>query len=188
MATTSNLDGAKLNQRVVSGKRPDKSPATGAIEFQNTAGDLGGNTAAPTVVAIHLSDGTRLSIDAIANGQVFKRVGGLVTGLTLGSAAVVDTTAFDAAGLAASLSTAAQAFAIQRANHTGTQAAGTITGLAAVATSGAYADLTGKPTLGTAAAQSGLSVTITTAKLTALGANGSMTFTNGVLTAQTAAT
>jgi hypothetical protein len=34
----------------------------------------------------------------------------------------------------------------------------------------------------------GLSVTITTAKLTALGANGSMTFVNGILTAQTAAT
>jgi hypothetical protein len=34
----------------------------------------------------------------------------------------------------------------------------------------------------------GLSVTITTAKLTTLGANGSMTFTNGILTAQTAAT
>lgn len=35
---------------------------------------------------------------------------------------------------------------------------------------------------------SGLSVVITTAKLTGGGANGSMTFTNGVLTAQTAAT
>ncbi len=35
---------------------------------------------------------------------------------------------------------------------------------------------------------SGLSVTITTAKLTGLGANGSMTFTNGVLTSQVAAT
>jgi len=35
---------------------------------------------------------------------------------------------------------------------------------------------------------SGLSVTITTAKLTTLGANGSMTFTNGILTAQTQAT
>lgn len=34
----------------------------------------------------------------------------------------------------------------------------------------------------------GLSVVIATAKLTGLGANGSMTFTNGVLTAQTAAT
>ena len=38
-----------------------------------------------------------------------------------------------------------QAYAIQRANHTGTQAVGTITGLAAVATSGAYADLSGSP-------------------------------------------
>jgi hypothetical protein len=34
----------------------------------------------------------------------------------------------------------------------------------------------------------GISVTITTAKLTALGADGSMTFTNGLLTAQTQAT
>jgi hypothetical protein len=41
---------------------------------------------------------------------------------------------------------------LARANHTGTQTAGTITGLAAVATSGAYTDLTGTPTLGTAAA------------------------------------
>jgi hypothetical protein len=36
---------------------------------------------------------------------------------------------------------AVQAFAIQRANHTGTQAASTITGLAAVATSGSKADV-----------------------------------------------
>jgi hypothetical protein len=35
---------------------------------------------------------------------------------------------------------------------------------------------------------SGLSVTITTAKLTLAGANGSMTFVNGILTAQTQAT
>lgn len=37
-------------------------------------------------------------------------------------------------------------------------------------------------------ASAGLSVTITTAKLTTLGSNGSMTFTGGILTAQTAAT
>lgn len=36
-----------------------------------------------------------------------------------------------------------------RANHTGTQAATTITGLHAVATSGAYGDLSGKPTIPT---------------------------------------
>jgi hypothetical protein len=40
---------------------------------------------------------------------------------------------------------AVQAHAIQRANHTGTQAVGTITGLATVATTGAYADLSGSP-------------------------------------------
>lgn len=57
-----------------------------------------------------------------------------------------------------------------RANHTGTQDVGTITGL------------------GTAATESGLSVTITTAKLTSGGTDGSMTFTNGVLTSQTPAT
>ena len=57
-----------------------------------------------------------------------------------------------------------------RANHTGTQLLATISDA------------------GTAAARSGLSVTITTAKLTSGGANGSMTFTNGVLTSQTAAT
>jgi hypothetical protein len=34
-----------------------------------------------------------------------------------------------------------------RSTHTGTQAAGTITGLAAVATSGAYGDLSGQPTI-----------------------------------------
>ncbi len=40
----------------------------------------------------------------------------------------------------------------------------------------------------TAAITIGLNITITTAKLTAGGTNGSMTFTNGVLTAQVAAT
>ena len=46
-----------------------------------------------------------------------------------------------------------------------------------------------KPTLGTMAAQNvGITRTITTAKLTTGGTNGSMTFTNGILTASTQAT
>lgn len=57
-----------------------------------------------------------------------------------------------------------------RANHTGTQLLATISDA------------------GTAASQSGLSVTITTAPVTGGGAAGSMTFTNGVLTAQVPAT
>lgn len=79
---------------------------------------------------------------------------------TFGTASAQDTSAFDASGSA----TAAQAFAIQRANQTGSQVASTISDFAAVAiaavtwstltgkptfatvaTSGAYADLTGKP-------------------------------------------
>lgn len=142
MASQSNLDRARLSNRVVAGKRPDKAPGIGAIEFGNPAGDLAGTQADPFVVAVHLSDGTRLAIDGVNDGDVLARVGAFLTGKAL----------------------------------------------AAVATSGAYGDLSGTPTLGTAAGESGLSVTIATAKLTALGADGSMTFTNGVLTAQTAAT
>jgi lysophospholipase L1-like esterase len=59
------------------------------------------------------------------------------TALGLGTAATSATSAFDAAGAA----TAAQAAAVQRANHTGTQAVATITGLATVATSGSASDL-----------------------------------------------
>ena len=66
--------------------------------------------------------------------------------------AAADTAVASAAAAdATSKAAAAQAAAVQRANHTGTQPASTITGLAAVATSNAYADLSGKPALGTAA-------------------------------------
>ena len=53
---------------------------------------------------------------------------------------------------------------------------GTVSAVSAIP----YSDISGTPT--------GLSVTITTAKLTTGGANGSMTFTNGILTSQTQAT
>jgi hypothetical protein len=53
---------------------------------------------------------------------------------------------------------ATDAFLLARANHTGTQAASTITGLATVATTGVYNDLTGKPTLGALAAKNTISV------------------------------
>jgi hypothetical protein len=86
----------------------------------------------------------------------------------LGTAAFQNSTVFDPAGSAAS----AQAFSIQRSNQTGTQLAATISdfssaalsavtwstltgkpSFATVATSGAYSDLSGLPTLGTASAQ-----------------------------------
>ena len=48
--------------------------------------------------------------------------------------------------------------------------------------------ITGTTVSGTIVPTGGLSVTITTAKLTTSGTNGSMTFTNGILTASTQAT
>lgn len=61
----------------------------------------------------------------------------------LGTAAAQNSSAFDASGAAAT----SQAYAIQRSNHTGTQSVGTITGLATVATSGQYSDLSGSPSI-----------------------------------------
>jgi hypothetical protein len=56
------------------------------------------------------------------------------------------------AGIAtAATANSSDATLLNRANHTGTQAAGTISGLATVATSGAYADLSGRPSLATVA-------------------------------------
>lgn len=70
---------------------------------------------------------------------------------------------------------------------TGTTTLGTLngylkgtTGVVSASSTIPYTDITGTPT--------GVSATITTAKLTPAGANGSMTFTNGILTAQTQAT
>lgn len=79
----------------------------------------------------------------------------------LGTAATQDVSAFDVAGAASAAQSAAisaaaldasskansaQAYAVQRKNHTGTQPASTITGLAAVATSGSFNDLSNAPT------------------------------------------
>lgn len=96
--------------------------------------------------------------------QYIRGDGSLVTIPTLGTAAAQNSSAFDASGAAST----AQAFSIQRANHTGTQTASTISDFstaaisavtwstltgkptfANVATSGAYTDLSGLPTLGT---------------------------------------
>jgi len=52
-----------------------------------------------------------------------------------------------------------------------------------------YSNVLALPTFGTIVTQNlGLTATITTAKLTTTGVNGSMTFVNGILTAQTQAT
>ena len=92
-----------------------------------------------------------------------------VTAATYGSASSVPVIAINAQGQATSVTNTPIAIPYTA-----------VSGLATVAHTGAYSDLSGTPT--------GLSVTITTAKLTTLGTNGSMTFTNGILTSQTQAT
>jgi len=64
---------------------------------------------------------------------------------------------------------------LARANHSGTQAASTITGLATVATTGAYADLSGRPTLGTLAVLDA----VTISNITATGTANNTTFLRG---------
>jgi hypothetical protein len=75
----------------------------------------------------------------------------LADGTNAGLMASADKTKLD--GVAASATAnSSDATLLDRSNHTGTQAAGTVTGLADVATSGAYGDLSDTPILGTAAA------------------------------------
>lgn len=112
-------------------------------------------------------DGTLATFPSVPAAQVnsdWNSVAGVSQILNkpvLGTAAAQNTSAFDAAGSASS----AQAYAIQRANHTGTQLANTISdfstaaiasvtwstltgkpSFSTVATSGAYSDLIGAPT------------------------------------------
>ena len=104
------------------------------------------------IIYVKVSNGLELYelhdvlIVAPSTGQVLRRGSdGLWRNATLGAGDV----GADPAGTAAA-AVAAAAGSYATAVHN--QAASTITGLAAVATSGAYADLSGKPTLGTAAA------------------------------------
>lgn len=97
----------------------------------------------------------------------------------LGTAALQNVGAFDAAGAAAAAQAAAEAFSANGSNIS--------SGTVPAANLPAISTLSGRIATGQLPA-SGLSVTITTAKLTTGGTQGSMTFTNGILTAQTQAT
>ena len=103
-----------------------------------------------------------------AQGAVKLAVGSV--GNTLGSAAMESTASFDPSGSAAAAQANAEAFA--------SSAAGTAQSNANTYTDSKVA----------AAFAPGISVTITTAALTGTGTQGSMTFTNGLLTAQVQAT
>jgi hypothetical protein len=110
-----------------------------------------------------------------AQGAVILPAG--ATSNTLGTAAIQPSTAFDPSGAAAAAQTGAQGFATTAANT-------------AQANAQAFASNASNLTSGIIAAHllPGISTTITTAKLTTGGTQGSMTFVNGLLTAQVQAT
>jgi hypothetical protein len=119
------------------------------------------------------------SATTLAQGAVVMPAGAINN--HLGTAAIHQATDFDAAGSAATAAGTAQSNAEA---HADTVAA------TAQSNAEAFASNASNITSGTlnTARLGGLSVTITTAKLTTGGANGSMTFTNGLLTAQVQAT
>lgn len=135
---------APAAQGVTGGDSHDHSGGDGAqIAYGSLSGlpTLGSAAAAATgdfAPAGHVGSGGTAHSNAVASGAA-------------GFMAGADKAKLD--GVAANATANASDAALRdRATHTGTQAASTITGLAMVATSGAYGDLSGRPTLGTAAA------------------------------------
>lgn len=111
---------------------------TGATGPQGPAGPVGPSGVANATAPITYNAGTQTVAITPA------------TTTAAGSMSAADKTKLDGvAGGATANSTDAQLR--DRATHTGTQSASTITGLATVATSGAYSDLSGRPSLGGAA-------------------------------------
>jgi hypothetical protein len=102
-----------------------------------------GNIAAITVqAALNELDTEKAPLTHVGSTGVSEH--GLATGAVAGFLSPSDFTKL--AGVAAgATANSTDAFLLARANHTGTQAVATITGLATVATSGAYADLSGTP-------------------------------------------
>lgn len=128
-----------------------QNDSSGALQFIST----GVTSGAIPISAMNMTGST---------SQYVCGDGSLANFPALGSAALVSTSTFDAAGAAST----AQAYAIQRSNQTGTQTASTISDFssaaiaavtwstltgkptfATVATSGSYTDLSSKPSLGT---------------------------------------
>lgn len=110
-----------------------------ASEITNTpAGDI---SATNVQTAINELDTEKLTV---AHAGATGAAHGVVTGAVNGFMIAADKTKLDGV---ASGATANQtdAYLLDRTNHTGTQSASTVTGLATVATSGAYGDLSGTP-------------------------------------------
>ncbi len=123
-----------------------------ATERTKLAGIATGATAnTGTVTSVAMTVPTGLSI----SGSAITTSGTLGLTWTSGYQGYTTTEASKLSGIASgATANDTDANLKNRANHTGTQAASTITGLATVATTGAYSNLSGLPTLGTIAALS----------------------------------
>ena len=136
--------------------RSSNGAASGAVRLSNTdkIGFRNNNNNADLLLGVSSLDRLQFqavnvptvsSTDTLTNKSI-SATSNTITGLTKSDVGLsnVDNTS-DAnkpvSTAQASADAAVQAFAIQRSNHTGTQSAATITGLAAVATSGSKADV-----------------------------------------------
>ena len=140
------------------------SPANGTMWLNTTTGEVRLRTAGATIAVGagggSLGDGDKGDVTVSGVGTVWTvdagaitlgKMAGLASGTIIGRAtagtgvpeALTATQARTLLNVAAGATVnAADAVLLARANHTGTQGVGTITGLAAVATSGSAADLT----------------------------------------------
>ena len=116
-----------------------------------------------------------------------------ITGGSIGGNTTIDTTGTITAPtfigtLQGNAATATNAVAAQNATTAATTSGNAATATLAATATNALACSGNAATATALAAGAGLTVVVATAKLTTGGTNGSMTFTNGVLTAQVAAT
>ncbi len=107
---------------------------------------ISGTTIAATGTTLGYDPSGRLILSSTGSGVQLPLAGAGLAGLMLAA----DKTKLDTIATSATANQT-DAYLLSRTNHTGTQAASTITGLATVATTGAYADLSGKPTIPAAA-------------------------------------
>lgn len=171
------ISGSTVNTTPIGNTNPSTGKftslqATGTTILDSLTGYLKGTTgtvsAVSTIPYSDISGTPTLGTLATQNANSVAITGGSIDGTTIGA-------------------TTASTGKFTSLTATSTTTLGTLngylkgtSGVVSASSTIPYSDITGTPT--------GLSVTITTAKLTALGSNGSMTFTNGLLTSQTQAT
>lgn len=167
---------------------PTSVTASGAIVGSNVSGTNTGNvslsgenylTIVAQVVTVHAVNLSGTNVTGILDPSHFPALSGDVTNTTGSVVTTISAGAISTGKIANNAVTNTK------------MANGTNNSLAGYDNTGAFSDITTGAQLAISAGvlnTVGISVTITTAKLTTGGTNGSMTFTNGILTAQSPAT